>query len=230
METLRGIGEAPRTIWKSSSIFLAGIAGDAVVRTRPRPRRGGARRLHQIVVEPAPVWLYVPDRRQVGGRGRPAARWALKSLAGARRRSQTGVARQLSSDRGNNKAGAAIGIITSAQIRSNGQNAPKGWTVFHLPSTPGRRKPGFTRRLAGAPPRPGRLLHRCNRPKESLCFFVPVEPRRWTLPCGVRFVAFGQTNQASGSVALRRRELNTPAALKLIMMCHLGPRTRKIEI
>ena len=133
METLRGIGEAPRTIWKSSSIFLAGIAGDAVVRTRPRPRRGGARRLHQIVVEPAPVWLYVPDRRQVGGRGRPAARWALKSLAGARRRSQTGVARPLSSDGG--KAGAAIGIITPAQIRSNGQNAPKGWTVFHLPST-----------------------------------------------------------------------------------------------
>jgi hypothetical protein len=55
--------------------------------------------------------------------------------------------------------------------------------------------------LAGVPPRPGRLLHRCNRPKEPLCFFVPVEPRRWTLPCGVRFVAFGQTNQASGSVA-----------------------------
>ena len=25
-------------------------------------------------------------------------------------------------------------------------------------------------------------------------------------------------------------ELNTPAALKLVPMCHLGPRTRKIEI
>ena len=25
-------------------------------------------------------------------------------------------------------------------------------------------------------------------------------------------------------------ELNTPAALELVLMCHLGPRTRKIEI
>jgi len=94
LETLRGIGEAPRTIWKSSSIFLAGIAGDAVVRTRPRPRRCSARRLHQTEVKPAPGcarrrYVLVAAgvvRRLVGGRGRPPARWALASLTSARRR------------------------------------------------------------------------------------------------------------------------------------------------
>jgi len=28
----------------------------------------------------------------------------------------------------------------------------------------------------------------------------------------------------------KKKELNTPAALELVLMCHLGPRTRKIEI
>ena len=161
METLRGIGEAPRTIWKSSSIFLAGIAGDAVVRTRPRPRRGSARRLHQTEVKPAPVCarrrygLVAAGvvRRLVGGRGRPPARWALTSLTSARRRLEpASLAWRGRSPRTEARRGQRLGLSRPHRSDRTVRMHPRGGRcfIYRPPWTSKARLHATSRRCAAA--------------------------------------------------------------------------------
>jgi hypothetical protein len=159
-------------------------------------------------------------RRRVGIHGRPATSlgWRAREVAACR-----GEGALSSPQTESRRQGGGCDWDYHARAdsikRSEGTRGVGGvsFTVH-----PGHRTPGLTRRLAGAPPRPGHLLHRCNLPGEHFCFFVPVGSRRRPLPCVVRFVAFGQTNQAGGSVVPRRRSRQPASA------CSIANRWRRM--